>query len=137
MHPGGEYKSRHFKHALYELNEWMLNQKCLLQHNNVYTWRKSSFLSGRSCKNSIKKWVSISYPDNESANDTLAVTASDSSLETTDRPISGNRAVCTPTLNRNAHGFNKKKENGKKTRREGRKHKQSQRGPISALRSPQ
>lgn len=72
------------------------------ERNNVYIWKKPQFFSGRSRKTEAKKQVSFSDLENDLINNTLAITASDSSPEHTatptgqDRPISGRTTTGNP-----------------------------------------
>lgn len=50
------------------------------ENNHVYTWKKTTFFPDKSRKQQ-KKLVRFSDHDNESANDTMATTALDLSLE--------------------------------------------------------
>lgn len=56
------------------------------ESENVYSWKMAQFPSGRSQRNHGKR-VSFSDPENELINDTMAVSASDSSPECSIRSL--------------------------------------------------
>lgn len=88
------------------------------ENNSVCTWKKTFFQPGRSGKVSVKKRVSFSDQESEPAYDTLAATASDSSLDTGRfADAIGNKD--TQHLNSEAHGTKKKKKKKKQENEEG------------------